>query len=315
MPVLPVMRLEPQYHERVWGGHRLWRLCHPIGEAWVVHEANRITGGTFDGLTLGNVVRHHGAALLGESVQARFGPAFPLLIKLIDTADWLSIQVHPDDAQARLLEGADAVGKTEAWHVLEAGPEGRLIAGLQIPLEAGEIKAAIHDGTIINHVRYQPVRDGDSLFIPPGTLHALGPGLLIYEVQQSSDITYRIFDWNRPVSADRPLHIAQSLAVLDPTIAVTPEPLAATESGGRQTTITCPYFTLETLSWNDSAIRANTAGETFHALTVAAGRVAVSGDGWREDLERHESLLLPASIGAYAMTSSGSSRVLRAHVP
>lgn len=309
------MRLEPQYHERVWGGHRLRRVRRPTGEVWVVHEANRITGGTFNGLTLGNVVRQHGAALLGESVQARFGPAFPLLIKLIDTADWLSIQVHPDDRQARALEGPEATGKTEAWHVLEARPEGRLIAGLQTPLEAEEIKAAIHNGTIINHVRYQPVRDGDNLFIPPGTLHALGPGLLIYEVQQPSDITYRIFDWNRPVSADRPLHITQSLAVLDPTIEVTPEPLATSESGGRKTAITCPYFTLETLSMNGSAIHANTGGKTFHALTVAAGSVAVSGDGWREDLERYESLLLPASIGAYAMTSSGSSRILRARVP
>ncbi len=280
-----------------------------------MHEANRITGGKFDGLTLGNVVRQHGPALLGESVQARFGPAFPLLIKLIDTADWLSIQVHPDDHQARILEGPEATGKTEAWHVLEAGPEGCLIAGLQAPLAAEAIQAAIDNGTLINHVRYQPVRDGDSLFIPPGTLHALGPGLLIYEVQQSSDITYRIFDWNRPVSADRPLHVMQSLAVLDPTIKVTPEPLAASEPGARQTPITSPYFTLEALSLDDSAIHANTGGRTFHTLTVAAGRVVVSGDDWREDLECHESLLLPASIGAYAMTASGSSRVLRASAP
>jgi mannose-6-phosphate isomerase len=315
MATLPVLRLEPQLHERVWGGQRLQAGSNPIGEAWVVHEANRVAGGRLDGLTLRDVTLAHGAELLGEANQSRFRAMFPLLIKLIDTSDWLSIQVHPDDVHARSLEGPNAVGKTEAWHILEAEPESRLIAGLGTALDMEGLGTAVRDGTIIDHVRYQTVQEADTLFIPPGAIHALGPGLFIYEVQQSSDITYRVFDWHRPTSDNRPLHLDESLAVLDAGVEVSVMPDDPSEGAIVRELVSCRYFLFESIDVGNDPVQADTGGATFHALTSVAGSVTVSGDGWSEQLDRYQSLLVPASVGPYMMAALEPGRVLRASVP
>src|SRR3712207_5328371 len=122
MQLQHALRLVPQYQKRVWGGQRLKPSPEPYGEAWLVWEENKVAGGELDGQTLAEVARSHGEALLGRRAMARTGTRFPVLIKLLDCADWLSLQVHPNDEQARRLEGADQFGKTEAWHILEVDP-------------------------------------------------------------------------------------------------------------------------------------------------------------------------------------------------
>jgi mannose-6-phosphate isomerase len=210
------LQLAPEYRDYVWGGTRLRPGNQRTAEAWVVFEQNKIINGPLAGKTLIEAVEELGPDLLGRTVYQRTGSRFPLLIKLLDCADWLSLQVHPNDEQARRLEGPDQFGKTEAWHILEADPGASLLFGLRPGTDQEQLQAAVTGGTILDLVQSHQVQQGDTVFIRPGMIHALGPGLLIYEVQQTSNITYRVFDWNRPAAAGRKLHIAESLEVLDP---------------------------------------------------------------------------------------------------
>ena len=283
--MLTPLRVAPVLRERVWGGRRLDPAgVRTIGEAWVVHVANRIVGGPLDGRTLGEATRELGERLLGRRGAAG-GVRFPLLVKLLDASDWLSVQVHPDDEQAARLEGADQLGKTEAWHILEAAPGARVIAGL---------------------------RPGDTVFNRAGLVHALGPGLLLYEVQQSSDITYRVWDWNRPASPERPLHVEQSLQVVCPEAQPEVTPASAADDGAPLTS--CRYFALERVGPGPAALAPRR--RSFHAVTVVEGTAVLQGDGWREELGRFESAVVPAEADVYRIAGrDGAYRALVARVP
>lgn len=313
--MLEALRLAPQYHPRVWGGQRLRPATPPIGEVWLVHEENRVLGGSQAGRTLGQIAAKHGGALLGSRAVARTGDRFPLLIKLLDTADWLSLQVHPDDAQAARLEGPGQFGKTEAWHILEAEPGARVICGVVEGTTPAALAASIRTGRLLDLACSLPVQAGDTIFMRAGTIHALGPGLLLYEVQQTSDITYRVFDWNRPAAAGRALHVEQSLAVADPTIVGRAEPCPLVGSGGSATLTACEYFALDLLCAEGGMLPLDTAGESFHALTVVEGAARVAGAGWAEELARYETLVVPAGAGAYEIQPTGRARLLKACVP
>jgi mannose-6-phosphate isomerase len=307
-------RLIPEYRERVWGGQRLKESNKPIGEAWVVYENNQVADGPWAGRTLGAIAAAEGERLLGKRPLRQTGVRFPLLIKLLDCQDWLSVQVHPNDAQAVQLEGAGQFGKTEAWHILEAAPNARLISGLQPNIVPTALEAAVRGGTLTEVVQYHTVHAGDTVFIRAGTVHALGPGLLLYEVQQTSDITYRVFDWNRQASAGRELHLEKSLAVIDPAAVGRAEPEPELQVGQGVAT-QCEYFKLEVLRGSEEAVRRDTGRESFHALTQIEGQARVAGSGWQAELGRFETLLIPAECGAYQVESiTGAWRALCASV-
>lgn len=307
-------RLIPEYRERVWGGQRLKESNKPIGEAWVVYENNQVADGPWAGRTLGAIAAAEGERLLGKRPLRQTGVRFPLLIKLLDCQDWLSVQVHPNNAQAVQLEGPGQFGKTEAWHILEAAPTARLISGLQPNTTPEALNEAIYSGTLTDLVQYVNVEAGDTVFIRAGTVHALGPGLLLYEVQQTSDITYRVFDWNRPASAGRELHLEKSVAVIDPAAVGRAEPEPELKDG--QGVVTqCEYFTLEVLRSASEAVRRDTRRESFHALTLVEGQARVNGHGWQAELNRFETLLIPAECGPYQVeTVNGPWRALCASV-
>lgn len=308
-----LLRLLPEYHHRVWGGRRLRPDAdQPIGEAWIVYEHNRIADGQHAGRTLAELAGELGAALLGETVVAHTGTRFPLLIKLLDCNDWLSIQVHPNDAQAVALEGPGHFGKTEAWYVLEASPGAQLIAGVKPGVKPDALQQAIRNGSVLELVQHQAVRAGDTIFMPAGTLHALGPGLLIYEVQQTSDITYRVWDWNRPASAGRALHIEQSLAVTDPSATGQVRHLRPMLDTDAQQLVACPYFTLDLLASQAETLALDTHGQSFHALTVIAGRVVVESGDASVTLDRFESVIVPAASQLYQVRPLTPARVLKA---
>ncbi|WP_415831112.1 type I phosphomannose isomerase catalytic subunit, partial [Deinococcus frigens] len=209
--------LESRLVERVWGGTRLLPAGsddgRKIGEAWVVGEDNHVSDGPQAGQTLAELAKQFPKELLGS--RATSG-RFPLLIKLLDCAEWLSVQVHPDDAQARALEGEGFLGKTEAWQVLDADTGAQIIAGIRDGTPQDTLSTAIVAGKVMDHVAYTPVHAGDTFMIPAGTVHALGPGVFLYEVQQTSDLTYRIYDWDRPAAAGRALHLEKSGQVARP---------------------------------------------------------------------------------------------------
>lgn len=312
---MTLLQLLPQYHTRVWGGQRLHPAQPPIGEAWIIYEHNRIATGPFAGQTLAQVAEARGAALLGPGVVARTGRRFPLLIKLLDCADWLSIQVHPNDEQAAQLEGPGHFGKTEAWHILEAEAGARLIAGVRPGVSAEALAQAIRSGALLDVVAYHPVQAGDTVFMPAGTLHALGPGLLLYEVQQTSDLTYRVFDWDRPASAGRTLHLEQSIAVTNPAAQGQPQHLPPLAANDRRSLVTGRYFRLELLVAETEPLALDTRGESFHALTVIQGAAEVAAGAERLMLGRFESVIVPAESGAYRLEPRADCRVLNASVP
>jgi mannose-6-phosphate isomerase len=309
------LRLIPEYRERVWGGARLWPSSpKPIGEAWIVYEENRVASGPWAGRTLGALAASEGERLLGKRPLRRTGLRFPLLIKLLDANDWLSVQVHPNDEQAAQLEGPGHFGKTEAWHILEAAPGAQIISGFKPGTSREALADAIRGGDLLDVLHYVDVRAGDTVFIRAGTVHALGPGLLLYEVQQTSDITYRVFDWNRPLTAGRELHIEKSLAVSNPQLTSRAEhapPLAPGRSEQHQLT-GCEYFKLDLLNGERDALALDTRGESLHALTVIEGQARVEGEGWRETVARFETVVIPAACGAYQVQPLGAFRALNA---
>jgi mannose-6-phosphate isomerase len=309
-----LLQLIPEYRDYVWGGSRLKPGSAPIAEAWVVYAEDRVASGPWAGQTLAEIARHSGPALLGEPVMKHTGSQFPLLIKILDCAQWLSLQVHPNDEQAQRLEGPGFFGKTEAWHVLEAQPGAQLIAGLKPGTTPEALAAAIRGGTIIDLAQYLPVKAGDSIFMRPGTIHALGPGLLIYEVQQTSDLTYRVWDWNRPQTGRRVLHIDKSLAVADPAMAGAVQPLPPLGANDCQTLVGCPYFTLDLVVLDAKAMGLDTGGQTFHALTVIEGQAEVTCGEERVTLRRFESVVVTADSGRYELRPLPACRVLKASV-
>ena len=309
-----LLQVTAEYRTRAWGGKRLGGATTvepPIGEAWLVYEHNRVPTGPYAGRTLAEVTAAAPEALLGPAVAAATGGRFPLLLKLLDCADWLSVQVHPTDAQAVQLAGPGHLGKTEAWHILDAAPGARLIAGVQPGGDPAALQAAIRNGTVLDHVQYHPVHAGDSIFIPAGTLHALGPGLFLYEIQQTSDITYRIFDWNRPASQGRALHIEESVIAVNPALAGETHPAPRLAEEDCQRVLATPFFALEVITAARQDRVSDTEGAAFHALTVVEGTAEVHSGGEAVTLNRYESVIVPAEAGGYTLKPLGACRLLR----
>lgn len=304
--------LTPEYREYVWGGAKLRPQVVPTAEAWVVYEGNRVSSGEYKGMTLAELSQTLGADLLGARAIETTGRRFPVLIKILDCAQWLSLQVHPNDEQAKRLEGESFFGKTEAWVVLENEPEAKLIAGMKKNISAQMLADAIKAGNILDYVEEVKVKTGDVLFMNPGTIHALGPGLLIYEIQQTSDITYRVYDWGRPQTETRKLHIEKALAVANPNAISKPVSAPLVQDGEVKTLAQCQYFQLEQIEVEKKNAALNTRGESFHALTVVEGQSQVRTGESAHILNKFETLLIPASCGAYEIIPLKKSRLLKA---
>ncbi len=295
-PVLPTapLRLRPLYMDRVWGGRKLESVFgrklesgHPVGESWEVvdrEEAQSVVeGGAWDGESLHKLWSNHREAIFGAEAPNTI--RFPLLVKILDARDTLSIQVHPPAEVAASLGGEP---KTEMWYVVEAEPEAALYAGVQPGVDRALLAAALQEGTAEACVHRLPVRAGDAIFIPSGRLHAIGAGLVIFEIQQNSDTTYRVYDWNRVGldGAPRELHVEESLRCID--FADTAPRLS---EGGAELAA-CPFFKVSrhhmkyggTMQWG-------AAGE-FSILAVAQGEVRCA----EGTLRRGDFVLMPACL-------------------
>ena len=305
------LMLSPEYRDYVWGGQRL-RPGQLTAEAWVIFENDQVLGGPLAGKTLAQVTEEYGETLLGKAVVERRGRRFPLLIKLLDCNEWLSLQVHPNDQQAAEMEGPGQNGKTEAWHFLEVANDAQIIAGLKTGTTSENMAEAIRNGTILDLANFINMKAGDTVFMPAGTIHALGPGLMVYEVQETSDFTYRVFDWNRPQTGRRVLHIDKSLAVARADSSTQAVPTPAMKDGECRVLCESEYFTLECLKSEKQAMELNTEGRSFHALTVIEGVARFSSGGEKVRLCCYESILVPASTEAYRLESEkGGFRILK----
>lgn len=227
MPAPPLypLRFQPIFKPAIWGGRRLAEMFPgappegPIGEAWVLSDhgddVSVVADGPLKGTTLRELMRDRREELLGPSLGHH--DTFPLLLKFIDARENLSVQVHPDDGQARKLTGVPR-GKTEAWYVLHTEPGSRIYAGLKAGVDRPRLERAIADGKVADCLHSFEPTVGDCVYLPAGTVHALGGGITIFEVQQTCDTTYRLFDWNRVdarTGRPRALHVEQALACTD----------------------------------------------------------------------------------------------------
>jgi mannose-6-phosphate isomerase len=297
--------------DKVWGGHKLARTFQrdlspdlPIGEVWVVWRDLAVENGPLHGSKLQELVRDYPLSLLGSRSANSQDREFPLLVKLIDAQATLSVQVHPDDAYAQANEG-EPFGKVEMWYFLDAEPGARLYHGAKEPLSRSDVMEAIEAGTLQEKLAQIEASPGDVVFNPPGTIHALGEGLVLYELQQSSDLTYRLYDWDRR-DPNRPLHIEKSLDVVDlePYARHKTIPVEIRETGGgRAYLCACRHFAAELLTVH-SHLHEQPAGVSFHILTVlqGAGRVQYGANPSEEvSLGCGESLLVPASVHEYEL--------------
>ncbi|GGR92621.1 type I phosphomannose isomerase catalytic subunit [Deinococcus sedimenti] len=294
-----LLPLTPRYHARVWGGDRLAPPIGdtPVGEAWIADGRSLVTTGPLAGHTVDDLLHAHPGELLGPHLDPHAG--FPLLIKLLDCRDWLSVQVHPDDAQARTMVGPGERGKTEAWHFLHVDPGAQLLAGVVPGTTPDALAHAIRHGGILDlSERAQPAA-GDTLFIPAGTLHALGPGLLLYEVQQASDTTYRVYDWDRPASAGRALHLEESVAVTRADLGGAWT--AASETGGVGELVRCAQFTLVGARGGETT----ELGGSFGLVTVVEGTLTVEAGGERVEVAPFGTVLVPAWAERVTLTGTG----------
>ena len=326
------LTFKPVLKDYIWGGRNLetafGRSLPPnknIAESWEIaaHKDGQsvVTDGVYAGLTLGELHDKLGIDLIGTRNQwAQERNKFPLLIKLLDANRPLSVQVHPDDAYARAHEGNE-LGKTEMWYVLSAEPNAAVIYGVTKGTTPANFAQAIKDGKLEPRLHYLPVKAGDFVDVPAGTLHAILGGIMIAEIQQNSNTTYRVYDWNR-VGHDgkpRPLHVPQALETtnFDQVEPARCEPLDVIAAGGVERAILCSnrYFTVERVTFADGAIfSGNCDGSTFEIWGTVDGSTIVAGGDMTIELERIRFSLLPAKMGVFEISAEAAATMLRAYV-
>ena len=317
VPLPDMLPLQPYFRECVWGGQRLRHLYGKslppgatVGESYEVSALRGqeavVSDGPLTGRDLRSLTQEYEADLVGEGVWRRFAGEFPLLIKLIDAHEDLSVQVHPDDEYAR-ASGLGQQGKMEAWFVLHS-EGGRAVFGLRKGLGRQEVERALAANEVESALRYCDLAPGDLVFVPPGIVHALSGGTVLYEVQQSSDLTFRLYDYGRKGLDGKPreLHIERAMDVirLDPSLAgPTPwrELPDATAAGGLL--VDCDYFQLQLFRVGAKALAHSSRG-AFQALTVIVGEAEVRASVSRTILRAGASLLVPAHRD-FAVESAG----------
>ena len=309
------MKLIAPLKDYLWGGTRLRdeygkeTQLTKIAESWELacHRDGMsvIANGAAAGQPLADWIAAEGVGVLGTKA-ARF-PYFPLLIKLIDAHDNLSVQVHPNDDYALRVEGE--YGKTEMWYVMDAAPGAELLYGFQHEITKAEFRCHIEESTLLDVVRHVPVQKGDVFFIPAGTLHAIGKGILICEIQQNSNTTYRVYDYGR-IGTDgkqRELHIEKALDVtcLAPAAQYTAVGTEASICTGAKSRLlaACDYFTVYHLVI-DGACVLPVGDDSFQCLTLLSGNLTLRTDTDALSLQKGESVFLPAGMGACRLTGT-----------
>lgn len=320
MTVTGPLLLAPHLVEKPWGGRELSRYGidlppgMPIGEAWLTATESTIVNGEHAARRLGGLVADDPAGTIGERALhlTRGLPLFPLLIKLLSANENLSIQVHPSDENAP----SGSLGKTEAWHVLDAAPGAVLYLGLADGATIADLEQCARRGESTAHlIRRVPATPGMTIFQQPGTVHALGAGVVIYEIQQPSGLTYRLDDWGRVDLDGRPreLHLDESFAVLDPFLRpepIPPRPLPS-PAGTRFQLVSCPLFTAERIEL-DTRESLELSGEGApQVFTVLEGEIDVAADGTSVDASGGQSVALLAAAGVAQVSAKVPSTIIR----
>ena len=299
------IKFYPILKERIWGGEKLKSLINKqcnletIGESWELSDLEGdisvVANGALKGKTLRELLVEYKSAMVGDKIYSQFGNKFPLLIKFIDAKKDLSIQLHPNDKLAK--ERHDSFGKTEMWYVMDAESDAKLIVDFKSGVTLASYLKNLKEKTLPNILNFEKVKKGDAYFIENGRVHAIGAGVLLAEIQQTSDITYRIYDWDRLDTSgnSRELHTELAMDAIDFNME---KKFKATYSKIENETnpiINCPYFTTSYLAVTKTISKANNI-DSFLIYICVSGRVTISGNNVETYLKTGETVLVPASV-------------------
>lgn len=311
---------------RMWGGDSLRTVYEkpipkePIGEAWLISDhpqhSSIVAGGPERGRSLHDLLRDDAASILGTRAALTIHGRFPLLLKILDAHQKLSIQVHPDDALAKGF-GEDDGGKTEMWHILQTCPDAKLYCGLPSSMGREEAEALLYAGTLSDHLTTIVANAGESVFVPAGIIHAIGEGYLLAEIQQNSDLTYRMDDWGRVDAAGhaRELHLDKAKACVrypNTHPGIMPKFTYVIENTKIHVLTACPFFATEEIEFGTLEYNAN-RGETFQIILAKRGQTTIRSGSQSCTIEPGAAALVAGS--AHEVQLSGSGSALMYYVP
>lgn len=320
MKLYPLV-FEPILKDRIWGGTKLRTdlgkhnlPSETTGESWelsaVPGDVSIVRDGKYAGRSLGELIAEHPDELLGNRIHNRFGQQFPLLFKFLDARDDLSIQVHPNDELAKKRH--NSFGKTEMWYVMQADEGARIIVGFKHKSSPEEYLKHLEDKNLIEILNEVPVKKGDVFFLETGTIHAIGAGIVIAEIQQTSDITYRIYDWDR-VDANgqsRELHVEQALDAMNYNTTDTQKQYAQVQNTAN-VMVDCPYFTTSYFPLTGEA-KVEKDGSCFSVYICTEGSYTFTVGGEIFNFKKGDTILVPAALKSF--TISGDATLLEIHI-
>jgi mannose-6-phosphate isomerase len=324
MKINQFLKFEPILKEKLWGGEKLMKVLSKksdrkdIGESWeisdVENDTSFVANGNLKGTDLKQLIADYKGDLVGEKIYQVFGEKFPLLIKFIDAKEALSIQLHPNDALAKKRH--NSFGKTEMWYVMQADEKANLIVGFQKESNQQEYLAHLENKTLLEILNVDEVSEGDVYFIPTGRVHAIGAGVLLAEIQQTSDITYRIYDWDRIDLQGKPrdLHTDEALNAIDYTAQDSYKSTYQKEENTAAEIISCPYFTTNMLSVKKTISVNHTNKDSFVIYMCVKGVVTFHHNGNKEVLNFGETILVPACFKEFSITSDETSELLEVFI-
>ena len=320
------LKFKPIFKEKIWGGdkiHAVFGMDYaPLpncGEAWVLsgygEEISVVTNGFLAENPLDELIDVYMGDLVGEAVFEQYGTKFPLLIKILNSDDWLSIQVHPDDTLAESRH--NDLGKTEMWYVADAEPGAQLISGFNQEMDAERYLAYLNNGTIREIMNYETVQKGDVYFMPAGRVHALGPGLLIFEIQQTSDLTYRIYDFDRvdDKGIARQLHTELALDAIDFTRHESYRTEYKPDFNKTVPVVESTYFNTSLVHFDKPVIKDYSGLDSFVILQCAEGKCSVEYENGSEILKAGEVLLIPAIMERIQIVPLAETKLLEIYYP
>ncbi len=302
-PLYP-LKFKPTLKEKVWGGDKLNKLFKKkatgkIGESWeisgVAEDLSEIANGPLKGKTIKWLLENYKEKLVGEKVYENFGNTFPLLFKFIDAQEDLSVQVHPNDDLAKKRH--NSFGKTELWYIIDVEKDGRLILGFNENTNQQKYLKSLSENRIIEILKSEPVKKGDAFLLNPGTVHAIGAGILLAEIQQTSDVTYRIYDWDRPDTNGqmRELHTDFALEAID--FSPTSAKLEYAEEKNRSVPIgTTDFFSVNKLTLSENYVRDLEKTPSFTVYMCLEGTAVIETDDFSEEIKKGETILIPAQL-------------------
>ncbi len=319
------IKFKPILKEKIWGGTKLKTYLNKlsdkenIGESWEISDVKNnvsvISNGVYKGLNLKELVKKYKGDLVGQNIFKKFGTDFPLLIKFIDAKEALSIQLHPNDALAKKRH--NSFGKTEMWYVMQADKDANLILGFTEDCDKQTYLKYLNAHKLIDLLNFEKVKTGDVFFIPTGRIHAIGAGVLLAEIQQTSDITYRIYDWDR-VDAQgkgRELHTELALAAIDYKAKKNYKTEYSSVLNKTNTVVKCPYFTTNVISLNGKITKDYSHLDSFVIYMCTEGNILIEyTDNQIETLKTGQSVLIPNSLNKLSLTATANANLLEVYI-